>query len=78
MLKNQIFFITFLVFLVNCSSEKTAWEKFLYSPDLLSAQEEISEELLSNHISTLSSDDFEGRKPATRGGKKTVNYLINE
>lgn len=78
MLKNQIFFITFLVFLVNCSSEKTAWEKFLYSPDLLSAQEEISEELLSNHISRLSSDDFEGRKPATRGGKKTVNYLINE
>lgn len=30
------------------------------------------------HVARLASDEFEGRKPATRGGKKTVAYLVNE
>ena len=30
------------------------------------------------HLITLSSDQFEGRAPATPGGKKTVNYLETE
>jgi len=27
------------------------------------------------HVQTLSSDDFEGRAPGTRGEKQTVEYL---
>ncbi len=75
---NKYFLILLAIFLVSCSSEKLAWEEHLYSADALSAQAVISEELLSSHITVLSSDDFEGRKPATRGGKKTVKYLIDE
>ena len=74
----KYFLILLAIFLVSCSSEKLAWEEHLYSADALSAQAVISEELLSNHITVLSSDEFEGRKPATRGGKKTVKYLIDE
>ena len=74
----KYFLILLAIFLVSCSSEKLAWEEHLYSADALSAQAVISEELLSNHITVLSSDEFEGRKPATRGGKKTVKYLVDE
>ena len=74
----KYFLILLAIFLVSCSSEKLAWEEHLYSADALSAQAVISEELLSSHITVLSSDEFEGRKPATRGGKRTVKYLVNE
>ena len=33
---------------------------------------------LSRHIQTLSSDAYEGRGPATRGEKMTVDYLVRE
>lgn len=39
---------------------------------------EISSENLRRHIVTLSSDEFEGRAPATAGGEKTRAYLIDE
>lgn len=35
-------------------------------------------ERLARHVQTLSSDEFEGRAPATRGEKMTVDYLIRE
>ncbi len=35
----------------------------------------ISEESLKKHLTTLSSDHFQGRKPFTEGETKTVNYL---
>ncbi len=35
----------------------------------------ISETSLKNHLMTLSSDDFQGRKPFTEGETKTINYL---
>ena len=38
----------------------------------------ISAAEYERHISTLSSDEFEGRKPGTAGERKTVDYLINE
>ena len=72
------YIISLLILLASCSSEKTSWEKHLYSSDVLMAQESITEELLSSHIAVLSSDEFEGRKPATSGGKKTIKYLIEE
>lgn len=38
----------------------------------------ISEESLRRHISTLSGDDFQGRKPFTEGEVKTLAYLKAE
>src|SRR5438270_13685414 len=32
---------------------------------------------LLQHIRVLSSDEFEGRAPATEGERKTVDYLVN-
>ena len=79
MIKAQIsYIILFLLFFTSCSSEKSGWDQYLYSADVLKAQETIAEDLLSNHIAILASDEFEGRKPATRGGRKTVEYLVNE
>ena len=79
MIKDQInYIILFLLFFASCSSKKSGWDQYLYSADVLKAQETIAEDLLSNHIAILSSDEFEGRKPATKGGRKTIEYLINE
>ncbi len=30
------------------------------------------------HVATLASDDFEGRAPGTRGGRMTIDYLVEE
>ncbi|MFC2953657.1 M28 family metallopeptidase [Marinicaulis aureus] len=38
----------------------------------------VSEENLRARIATLASDEFEGRAPATPGGAKTREWLINE
>jgi Zn-dependent M28 family amino/carboxypeptidase len=40
------------------------------------AAESITAESLMSHIEVLSSDEFEGRAPATRGEDLTVEYLI--
>jgi Zn-dependent M28 family amino/carboxypeptidase len=37
----------------------------------------ITSEALLKHIQVLSSDDFEGRAPATAGEQKTLDYLVN-
>ncbi len=42
------------------------------------AAQSIDEVDFMQHINTLASDEFEGRAPATAGGKKTVEYLENE
>ncbi|MEO6548485.1 MAG: M28 family metallopeptidase [Ferruginibacter sp.] len=38
----------------------------------------FSADSLGKHISELSGDDFEGRKPFTAGETKTINYLQNQ
>lgn len=38
----------------------------------------ITEESLLNHIEILSSDEFEGRAPATQGEDLTIDYLVGE
>jgi len=47
----------------------------VHASDALDAQKVITEELLSKHISTLASDEFEGRAPGTKGETKTIEYL---
>ena len=70
--KNKLFILA-TFFLASCSGDpKTGWEKYLHSDDIISAEKYNDKDLLFTHISTLSSDQFEGRKPATAGGKKTI------
>ncbi len=40
--------------------------------------DKINVESLTQHIKTLSSDEFGGRAPGTEGETKTINYLKNE
>jgi Zn-dependent M28 family amino/carboxypeptidase len=42
------------------------------------AEHEIGLESFTEHVKTLSSDAFEGRAPATPGGKLTADYLANQ
>jgi Zn-dependent M28 family amino/carboxypeptidase len=46
--------------------------------DIDEAAQSITEESLLAHIERLSSDEFEGRAPASRGEELTVEYLISE
>ena len=76
LIKNSIVFIS--LFFATCTSEsKLGWNKYLHSDDILNSQKVITAELLNDYITTLSSDEFEGRKPATAGGKKTISYLVD-
>ncbi|CAN5212352.1 M28 family metallopeptidase [soil metagenome] len=42
------------------------------------AEQSITEESLLHHIEVLSSDEFEGRAPATRGDSLTIDYLVEQ
>ena len=64
-----------ILILSSCGKTREGWDKYVHAPDALDAQKVITEELLSKHISTLASDEFEGRAPGTKGEEKTVEYL---
>ncbi|MCX7798491.1 MAG: M28 family metallopeptidase [Melioribacter sp.] len=51
---------------------------FCFSQNLEEAKAVINEVALSNHIKILSSDDFLGRAPGSKGEKKTISYLIEQ
>ncbi len=66
-MKKSTLLLTFAVlFLIGCGSQTDR------------AASGITEQSLLTHIEILSSDEFEGRAPATRGEELTVEYLINE
>lgn len=48
------------------------------SVDLDEAVHSVTESSLLNHIEILSSDEFEGRAPATRGDTLTIDYLVGQ
>lgn len=66
----KILFPVVALFIVGCES----------NPDksFNAAVNSINKEGLDKHISVLASDEFMGRKPATPGEVKTINYLKNE
>ena len=64
---------------------KCIWAVFICSLSMLCckgskgiADSAISEKSVRRYISTLSSDEFQGRKPFTPGEEKTVSYLVKE
>ena len=58
-----------------CEKPLEGWNKYVHAKDAIAAQESITGDLLHQHISTLASDDFEGRFPGTIGEEKTIEYL---
>ena len=52
----------------------------LFIPALATAQTppKFDRARIARHVQTLSSDAFEGRGPATRGEKMTIDYLVRE
>lgn len=64
----KIFILWTLIWVVSCQPT--------VDPEV--AEQSITETSLLNHIETLSSDEFEGRAPATQGEELTVDYLIGE
>lgn len=61
-----------LIFLTSCGNSA------IDSNSLDRAAESITEESLLDHIERLSSDEFQGRAPATRGDTLTINYLVDQ
>ncbi len=46
--------------------------------DFKNAQSTVNESDLERHVRTLSSDEFEGRRPFTAGEQKTIEYIASE
>jgi Zn-dependent M28 family amino/carboxypeptidase len=59
--------LAFLLVLSACSRNQTV--------DLKPAEDAITADSLLGEIKTLSSDEFEGRKPGSEGEKKTIAYM---
>ena len=66
-----------LALFIGCEKPLEGWNKYVHSKDALKAQNVITAELLNKHISTLASDEFEGRFPGTLGEEKTIEYLTD-
>lgn len=64
----SIFIVFFLIVLTACKNENNA----------LDAENTINSTDYEKHLITLSSDEFQGRKPFTIGEEKSVNYIANE
>lgn len=65
-LRNIITTAALLIFISGCQSPVEKAERSITGNSLL------------NHIEVLSSDEFEGRAPATQGEELSVNYLADE
>jgi len=78
MIKRTMYYLIIInLVLISCSKPLDGWNKYVHDQDAINAQSSITEELLTKHISTLASDEFQGRFPGTVGEDKTVEYLTN-
>ena len=71
-MSKELALLTFIFFLLSiCISG-------CQKDDLQAALKSINTEDLSKHIRTVSSDEFEGRGPSSRGEEKTIHYIRGE
>lgn len=73
-MRSRILSVTVLVFAISCR-EVTAPA---IAPGAGPALDEIHDGVIKAHVKMLSSDLFEGRAPATRGGSLAAEYLANQ
>src|SRR4051794_26758349 len=84
--RNQLLGLLVAVSLVACNKqqpsitgETTQASNKAQSTDALQlASQQITADVLRNQIAKLSSDEFEGRGPATPGDTKTRDYLVDQ
>jgi Zn-dependent M28 family amino/carboxypeptidase len=67
-----------LLGLAACSGDASVQEAAATTPSPSAGPERVSAEVYERHIARLASDEFEGRKPATPGEQKTLDYLSQE
>jgi len=67
--KNLILCLSMASIILSCNSKEKNFK---------SAIDSISQADLSNHISILASDDFQGRAPSTLGEERTIQYLEDQ
>jgi hypothetical protein len=66
----KLFILFIAVLLAGCGNNN--------QKDFEKAMNSISPDVFARHLITLSSDEFQGRKPMTPGEEKTVNYIKSE
>lgn len=70
-----------LIFIQGCqpsTQRATNSDSESQEQSIIDAAAQIDEKGFMKHVNVLASDEFEGRAPATAGGKKTVEYLESE
>src|SRR6185369_5305122 len=74
-------FIAFIAaFTFACATDGARNNNSTSAPDnnVKSADESVTSDDLLRHIKALSSDEFEGRGPGTKGEELSVNYLTEQ
>jgi Zn-dependent M28 family amino/carboxypeptidase len=69
MLKNPVWLFSIPILLLSCQPKQADPQEGLAS---------FTEAGYAQHVKTLASDDFQGRRPFTAGEKKTLDYLVSE
>ncbi|MEM1327300.1 MAG: M28 family metallopeptidase [Bacteroidota bacterium] len=67
----------YIIYLLLLAVAWTACETNSTASDTETAQIQIDSAAVEQHLATLASDEFEGRKPFSAGEEKTVDYLVN-
>ena len=57
----RMIILCIILFSYGCEKPMDGWNKYVHSKDAVEAQKSITPDLLNQHISTLASDEFEGR-----------------
>jgi Zn-dependent M28 family amino/carboxypeptidase len=78
MITTRVCTVFLLLGLVACSGDASVQEASAATPSPAVAPQRVSAEVYERHIARLASDEFEGRKPATPGEQKTLDYLSQE
>lgn len=80
-MKNTLTFSAILaitLFLAGCSHTAPSESSSAAAAEMKPALESMTSDDLLKHIKVLSSDEFEGRSPGTKGEELTVRYLIDQ
>jgi Zn-dependent M28 family amino/carboxypeptidase len=69
--------IALLALMAGCSSEPETTKRSAATDDLKPGLDSITASEVMDHTMVLSSDEFEGRAPGTKGEELTVQYLVS-
>lgn len=67
-----------LTVLAGCAESPSTSSSQNNEDDFLRVYHQITSEQLKSYTKTISSDEFEGRSPTTKGEEKVLDFLVNE